>query len=222
MEREAKLEKSKFYFIDYVRAFAAIIIINSHFDSLYPVPVLATGGAIGNALFFAVSGFCLWPIKNRFGSWYAEKIIRLYIPTLIMTLISIVLGTYSLSLQEYIFIFIWPTLFWFIGAIILFYPLYYFIQGVKKNWHFALLFFILFIVYFLYYFLLLDTSVWTIESGKIYTVNGFFRLIYYFVVMMIGKYFRINVNKTRRYPVLYILYIFIGGGVTVFYKVSYE
>lgn len=51
-----------YIFIDYLKTVAVLLVINSHFDCLYPIPALATGGAMGNALFFIVSGFCLWPI----------------------------------------------------------------------------------------------------------------------------------------------------------------
>lgn len=43
--------------IDILKCLAAIIITNSHMDILYPCcKALATGGAIGDALFFFCSG----------------------------------------------------------------------------------------------------------------------------------------------------------------------
>ena len=43
--------------IDILKCFAAIVITNSHMDILYPkFGALATGGAIGDALFFFCSG----------------------------------------------------------------------------------------------------------------------------------------------------------------------
>ena len=47
--------------IDILKCFAALIITNSHMDILYPkFGALATGGAIGDALFFFCSGFTLF------------------------------------------------------------------------------------------------------------------------------------------------------------------
>lgn len=47
--------------IDILKCFAAIVITNSHMDILYPkFGALATGGAIGDALFFFCSGFTLF------------------------------------------------------------------------------------------------------------------------------------------------------------------
>lgn len=47
--------------IDILKCIAAILITNSHMGMLYgKYSVLATGGAIGDALFFFVSGFTLF------------------------------------------------------------------------------------------------------------------------------------------------------------------
>ena len=50
--------------IDILKCFAALIITNSHMDILYPkFGALATGGAIGDALFFFCSGFTLFWVE---------------------------------------------------------------------------------------------------------------------------------------------------------------
>ena len=47
--------------IDILKCFAAILITNSHMGILYGnYSVLATGGAIGDSLFFFCSGFTLF------------------------------------------------------------------------------------------------------------------------------------------------------------------
>ena len=46
--------------IDILKCLAAILITNSHMDMMYPkFSLMATGGAIGDALFFFCSGFTL-------------------------------------------------------------------------------------------------------------------------------------------------------------------
>lgn len=92
------------------------------------------------------------------------------------------------------------------------------IRGGTNDRYFVFLFSCLFIIYFVYYFLLLDTSVWTIEDGSIYTANGFFRLIYYFAAMEMGKYFRVHIDKPRKNIVLYILYVIVGVGTLYLIK----
>ncbi|MDO5041777.1 MAG: hypothetical protein Q4D95_06780, partial [Peptoniphilus sp.] len=70
-----QIEKN-FCSINIMRACAALLIINSHYDDIYPFPALATGGAIGNAIFFAVSGFCSYPIAKEIMPWIVKKIIK--------------------------------------------------------------------------------------------------------------------------------------------------
>lgn len=70
--------------IDILKCFAAIVITNSHMDILYPkFGALATGGAIGDALFFFCSGFTLFLGRmGRFDNWYKRRINRIY-PTVL-------------------------------------------------------------------------------------------------------------------------------------------
>ena len=65
--------------IDILKCFAAIVITNSHMDILYPkFGALATGGAIGDALFFFCSGFTLFLGRmGRFDNWYKRRINRI-------------------------------------------------------------------------------------------------------------------------------------------------
>lgn len=66
--------------IDILKCFAAIVITNSHMDILYPkFGALATGGAIGDVLFFFCSGFTLFLGRmGRFDNWYKRRINRIY------------------------------------------------------------------------------------------------------------------------------------------------
>ncbi len=66
--------------IDILKCLAAILITNSHMGMLYgKYNALATGGAIGDALFFFCSGFTLF--LGRDGdllNWYKRRINRIY------------------------------------------------------------------------------------------------------------------------------------------------
>lgn len=47
--------------LDILKFFAVVLITNSHFDNQYVYAKgLATGGAIGDALFFFISGYSLF------------------------------------------------------------------------------------------------------------------------------------------------------------------
>ena len=56
------MEKSRNYALDFLKCIATMMVLNSHMSVCYPdFEYLATGGAIGNCLFFCVSGFLLIP-----------------------------------------------------------------------------------------------------------------------------------------------------------------
>ena len=69
--------------IDILKFLAAIVITNSHMELLYgDYKALATGGAIGDVLFFFASGFTLFLGRmGRFDNWDKRRITRPY-PTL--------------------------------------------------------------------------------------------------------------------------------------------
>lgn len=69
--------------IDILKFLAVILITNSHMQLLYgKYSILATGGAIGDALFFFCSGFTLFlkPMESvrDFPNWYKRRINRIY------------------------------------------------------------------------------------------------------------------------------------------------
>lgn len=198
--------KQKYVFITYLKVIAAILIVNSHYDKIYPIQALATGGAIGNALFFAVSGFCLYPITQPFQKWIFPRLKKIYIPTIIMTVIAFC--TYKSGeflLHSFFSLFIWPTMYWFVGAIVIFYVLYYVLKDIEKNRSFIFLGLILSIIYVIYYIFFLDKTSWVIETKGLNSLASCFKLIYYFAAMMIGKWFRINIDlithKKKQYGI---------------------
>ena len=220
------MDKKIYNFIYYFRIIAAILIMNSHYDELYPVQALATGGAIGNALFFAVSGFCLYPIDNSFGKWITKKIVRIYVPTILMTAIAtLTYYSFTPSIINVFNVFFWPTIFWFIGAIVLFYVLFYLLNRIRTNRQY-IIFLIVLSIFYIGYYLSLDTSVWIIESNGLLSIEGCFKLIYYFTIMMIGKWFRIHCKdkfiKTKFYILQAIVAFFsLYGGKFLFSKITF-
>ena len=71
--------------IDILKFFAVLLITNSHMELLYgKYGMLATGGAIGDVLFFFCSGYTLFlGRERRFDNYYKRRINRIY-PTVIM------------------------------------------------------------------------------------------------------------------------------------------
>lgn len=210
------VEKKRYIFVALLKAFAALLIINSHYDQIYPIEELATGGAIGNAIFFAISGFCLYPVSETFIQWIPNRLAKLYIPTLIMTMVALL--TYKkgeLMLDTALSILIWPTFYWFVGAIIIFYILFYILKEVKSDKAFLVLGLILTLIYVLYYVILPDKTTWVIEAKGLNSLEGYFKLIYYFAAMMMGKWFRIHIDKEYKKSSLYLAGM-VGAFISIY------
>lgn len=57
--------KTKKQYINLLRILAAICITNSHFANIWLVSAIASGGMLGDVLFFAISGyFCSIQISD--------------------------------------------------------------------------------------------------------------------------------------------------------------
>lgn len=120
-----------YYFVDVLRCIATILITNSHYNAIWPIAALATGGSLGNTLFFAISGYCLSNTQNtNFVEWMKKRVLRIYPAVWIVTLIEFAFLTPSIihSIWDGVTYFIYPTQFWFVSASVLFYGLFYIID----------------------------------------------------------------------------------------------
>ena len=118
--------------VDLMKFFAAILITNSHMATLYPVKyaLFATGGAIGDALFFFCSGFCLMMGSNTdFFNWYKRRVNRIFPTIFAVALIGIVFKGNDPTLKEIIT----RGGGWFIRAIFLFYAVFWFVKRFLLN-----------------------------------------------------------------------------------------
>ena len=124
-----------YYIIDIAKALACLLIANFHSDILFPdnLSLLAFGGDIGNNIFFMVSGFALLPSVEKcasgvreFGKWFLKRVLRL-LPMLIFFYLltwltgGIVIADFASAIRAFVF----PTIYWFTGAIIIFYFIYF-------------------------------------------------------------------------------------------------
>jgi hypothetical protein len=194
-----------------IKFFATILITNSHYDSIYPIRSLATGGSIGNSLFFMVSGYCLFKSNlPPFLEWYKKRILRIYPSLWILMVVNLLLRSDELNIHTIIFKFIFPTNHWFISAIVIFYIAYYFIIKSNSPKFLLVIFILLFIPYFYMYLNYLDTTVWVIEG------NGLFKWIFYFQIMLLGGIIKTNKNKltfkTKKDSIILIMFLFLYFG----------
>ena len=176
------------YWIDYTKLLAMMLVFNSHMDKLYPVPQLASGGALGNVLFFLVCGYT-WKSgvtykSTTFSKWYGSKIKRIWIPTVFANIIYIILfPAKGWNLYEFTSIFLYPNkYYWFCSAVLVYAAIYFpVIRKGEKATLIACL--IAIVVYFAYYFLLMDRSNFNVESigyGK------WARFSFYLICVLVG------------------------------------
>jgi len=115
------------FFITVLRALAACLITNSHYTGIYPSDIIANGGLIGDIIFFAVSGYCLYNVKENFIKWYGKRIIRCYVPVIIITCLYMLTGFYTLDSHSLAWWLVYPTNYHFVASIVVLYIPYYFI-----------------------------------------------------------------------------------------------
>ena len=212
-----------FFFIVLLRALAAILITNSHYAIIYPYNAIASGGLLGDVLFFAISGFCISTHGESFGKWYLRRIARIYVPVWVVTLIYSLLGFYEAhTLREFIAQWIWPTEYHFVGSIMLLYVPMYFISQVKNFGlrKYLLVAGIVFAAQMIWYLLAYDKTYYHIDVVEEPMIRFLF-----FQSMLLGFYFRRNGIAEKKRSVLGlacgILLILYFVSKVCFSKVSY-
>lgn len=178
--------------IDILKFFAVLLITNSHMDLLYvKYGALATGGAIGDVLFFFCSGFTLFlSRKGRFDNWYKRRINRIYPTVFAWAIISAFLldNHYSMDFT------ILHGGGWFVTCIMIYYIFLYFIQKYMIN-NLKLSFIIISFVCIVWY-ILMDKPIGYNMYGETY-----FKWGHYFLFMLMGammgisqRYFKPNIK----------------------------
>ncbi len=205
-----------FEFVYLLRILAAILITNSHYESIYPLSVIANGGLLGDGLFFAISGFCLYPVKQSFPKWYGRRLKRIYPVVWIITVIYLILGFYQAhSWKSFVKLLIYPTYYHFVASILFLYVLYYlaarFLQARPEAFtrRFLTLLAGLAVAYAAIYSTVYDRSYYHID-----TVREPMIAFLYFFAMMIGLWFRHRkeqyLGSARAWPWLTGLAMFGG------------
>ena len=181
-------------FIEIMRCIAAVSVLNSHYDDVYPVP-LDGGGEFGLAIFFLLSGYLSVNINNetRFHKWIIKRVMRMYIPIFIWQLLLIFVTSEELiSGKEILSRFIYPTNYWFVSYMVIVYIAYYLIykfiymkydtKGVKY------LLITLLIIFTVLYFMRVDFSRYCMQTYSVYA-----KILWLFCSVL-GLYLRKNIN----------------------------
>ena len=172
----------------FLRCLAILIVINSHSDAFYPNSQLATGGAIGNALFFMLSSLGLYLSERSrpraFVDWYSRRVVRIY-PAVWVVFLAIQLpiwGFYgrlefdeSLQLIGNLFYPVW----WFLQALLVYYLLVYPVIHGYRDRKLVVAAALGVCVYMLAYATQVDTSRFSVEDLP-------FRAYFYFLPFLLG------------------------------------
>lgn len=195
------------FFITFLRALAACLITNAHYTGIYPTDIIANGGLLGDVLFFAVSGYCLYNIKNKlsisgFLHWYVKRLWRVFPPVIIITLIYMLLGAYNPSEHNLFWWYVYPTNYHFVGSIILLYIPFFFIM--KTEWikqKLPLVMLVIASVWLIVYYTMYDRTYYHIDNVREPMIRFLFM-----ESMLLGAWFRQNDQGLRNkfkfnYPV---------------------
>ena len=210
------------FYITVLRALASIFITNAHYTGVYPIEIIANGGLLGDVIFFAVSGFCLYNIKFRFLKWYTKRIVRIYPVVWIITIIYLLIGFYTfeqMNLFEYM---IYPTYYHFVASIIFLYIIYYIIiKNDKLKNNIPKIMLGLFIIEMIIYIFIYDKSHYHIDTVREPMIRFLF-----LQAMLLGAFFRqkneeySNSNKILNWISLVIFFIIYFASKLFFVRVE--
>ena len=162
--------------IDFVKFIAVFLVLNSHMGVCYPkYQFLATGGAIGDSLFFFVSGFTLFLGRSnlRFDEWYKRRIKRIYPSLLAVATIGALVFGKTDSFGSIII----AKQYWFIQCILVLYPLLFLAKKyVSKH------------IIFLVTLTIIISSVFPLiyEGEDLFWGYGYYRWAVHFLFMLLG------------------------------------
>lgn len=173
--------------IDALKVIAIFMVLNSHLDFLYPIPALAAGGAAGNSLFFIISGF-FCSIQRSKKAWILNKFIRLYLSVWILILLKCFCTRFPNTVSEFVAVFIWPTNFWFISALMAFYLIFFIMKVVHVADNIKTISILFLVIYFAVYF------IWVVKEN-VDVEKTSLRLIYGFYTFLLGTWLKKNYNR---------------------------
>lgn len=189
-----------YQFVCWLRVLAAALITNAHYEEVYPLSILANGGLLGDVLFFALSGFCLFPVKKKLITWYGGRLKRIYPSVWIITAVYMLLRFYPVTgIRQAASLLFYPTYYHFVASILLLYFLFFVVakyivadpeQCMRR---FAVIASAAAAAYLLLYWTVYDRSYYHIDSVHEPMIRFLF-----FGAMLIGMYCRIHVEQVTR------------------------
>jgi peptidoglycan/LPS O-acetylase OafA/YrhL len=184
------------------------LITNSHYANIWPIDDLAAGGLLGNIIFFAASGFCLFNVKENFGKWYVKRILRIYPIMILFTLFTVLIGEYPLkSWAQARQLLVFPTNYVFLVWLVLLYAVFYLVVWLAKKYSYAVEISLGCVLgaWLIVYFIFVDKSVYCIDD-----VSKPFILFLYFSSMLMGGLFKKYIEFYKKGKIVNILLLFVS------------
>ena len=209
MKNNSCQQKERNLSIELLKFIAVIVVINSHCDIMYgKYSFLATGGAIGDCLFFFASGFTIFLGRaGRFDNWYKRRIQRIYPSLIALSLILPILGSAPMDVIKLIS----GGGAWFVSCIMLYYiPLYLIKTLFEKSPTLPFTTSIICILIW-YYF----------EDRHTFFMYGdtYFKWLHFFIFMLLGAYTGNGVIRLKTNFAIDILGLAIS--ILTFYGLSF-
>lgn len=192
-----------FEFVNYLKLIATILITNSHFGDIWPVSAMASGGLLGNIIFFAVSGYLLFNIKESFPKWFSKRFLRVYPVMAAFTLFAVAIGLYGLnSLSDAFRLFIYPTNYVFLVWLVICYVAFYIVAYTdkKKGKIIEISFATVMLIWVVSYVFVYDKTSYSIDN-----VSEPFILFLYFESMLLGALFRKQKDRFGKFSAVKII-----------------
>lgn len=213
---------------EFLRCVAIIMIVNSHLDVFYPIPALGTGGAIGNSLFFMLSSFGLF-LSNQnnplpFKQYLRGRVRKIY-PSVWIALVSLFLPSKLFidnslidlnGILYFLSYFIYPYHNWFLGGLMAYYILGYYIM-MHYNDRVLYCFIAILIAFYAYLYIYhTDLTKWSVESSHV-------RYLSYFSIFLSGVFIanrneNIKYNGTIDFAVLFFFLALMYGHKYLMHK----
>lgn len=175
--------------IDILKFIAVLFITNSHMNYVYgDYSALATGGAIGDVLFFFCSGFTLFLGRvGRLDEWYKRRIRRIYPSVFGFAIVASICLSSDQNMYEVL-------LYgggWFVSCIMIYYVVLYFIRRyamARLKWAFLASS----VIVLLWYVFLFD------NKEEVWMYKGtYFKWCHYFLFMLMGAIVGVSVDKIK-------------------------
>lgn len=181
---------------------------------------MSFGGLLGNVIFFAASGFCLYDVKDKFFRWYGKRFLRIYPIVAAFTVFTVIIGAYRLdNFADFVKLFVFPTNYVFIVWIILLYVPFYFVSKWDKDNPKTLQYtaVAVCVLWLLTYLIFVDKSTYCVD-----TVASPFILFLYFISMIMGAWFNKNRDKFERIKFSHFIYAFLSLGAYFITKILFS